>query len=83
MEWLYPLAIRVIAAVALIYFGLGLFNVHWLLRIRIIAALSVGALIIGGIGYPLVRPAEPLGAISIFTGDITPVDGIILLLLGL
>lgn len=82
MEWLYPIALRVIAAVALIYFGLGLFNVPWLLRVRIIAALCIGALIVGAAGYPLVRPADPLGAISMFTGDISAIDGAILLLLG-
>lgn len=82
MEWLYPIALRVIAAVALIYFGLGLFNVHWLLRIRIIIALSVGALIVGAVGYPLVRPADPLGAITLFTGEISTIEAGILILLG-
>jgi len=82
MEWLYPIALRVIAAVALIYFGLGLFNVNWLLRIRIIAALSAGALIVGAVGYPLVRPEDPLGAISLFTGEISMLHGVILFLLG-
>lgn len=82
MEWLYPIALRVIAAVALIYFGLGLFNVNWLLRIRIIAALSAGALIVGAVGYPLVRPDDPLGAISLFTGEISMLHGVILIFLG-
>lgn len=82
MEWLYPIALRVIAAIALIYFGLGLFNVHWLLRVRIIAALSVGGLIVGAAGYPLVRPDDPLGAISLFTQQTSLVDGAVLILLG-
>jgi hypothetical protein len=82
MEWLYAIALRVIAAVALIYFGLGLFNVNWLLRIRIIAALSAGALIVGAVGYPLVRPEDPLGAISLFTGEISMLHGVILIVLG-
>lgn len=83
MEWLYPIALRVIAAVALIYFGLGLFNVNWLLRIRIIAALSIGALIVGAAGYPLVRPDDPLGAVSLFAADISIAKVLILLVLGL
>jgi len=82
MEWLYPIALRVIAAVVLIYFGLGLFNVDWLLRVRILATMSVGALIIAAIGYPLVRPDDPLGAISLFTGEISIAGAAILLGLG-
>lgn len=82
MEWLYPIALRVIAAIVLIYFGLGLFNVDWLLRVRILAALSTGALIVAAAGYSLVRPEDPLGAISLFTGEIPIVNGAILIGLG-
>ncbi len=82
MESLYPIALRVIAAVAMIYFGLGLFNVHWLLRIQTLASLSIGALLVGALGWPLVRPDDPLGVISLFTGEITPVQAGILIGLG-
>jgi hypothetical protein len=82
MEWLYPILLRVIAAVVLIYFGLGLFNVGWLLRVRILASLMVGALIVAAAGYSLVRPADPLGAISLFTGEISTVNAAILIGLG-
>jgi len=82
MESLYPITIRVIAAIVLIYFGLGLFNVNWLLRIRILAALSAGALIVAAIGYPLVRPEDPLGAISLFSGEISTIDAVVLIGLG-
>jgi hypothetical protein len=82
MEWLYPISLRVIAAVVLIYFGLGLFNVDWLLRVRILAALTVGALIVAAAGYTLVRPEDPLGAISLFTGEITVSGAAILIGLG-
>jgi hypothetical protein len=71
MEWLYPIVLRVIAAIALLYFGLGLFNIHWLLRIRILASLSTGALIVGALGWPLVRPDDPLGAVSLFSSQMT------------
>ncbi|MHC4552058.1 MAG: hypothetical protein ACYSUT_04725 [Planctomycetota bacterium] len=83
MESFYPIALRVIAAVALIYFGLGLFNVPWLLRVRILLSLCTGALIVGAVGYNFVKPADPLGAISLFTGEISTVDAAILLALGL
>jgi hypothetical protein len=82
MEWSYPVALRVIAAVVLIYFGLGLFNVNWLLRVRILAALAAGALIVAGFGYPLVQPADPLGAISLFIGEIPAVNATVLIGLG-
>ena len=82
MEWLYPISLRVIAAVVLIYFGLGLFNVDWLLRVRILAALTTGALIVAAVGYPLVRPDDPLGAISLFTGEISVASGAVLIGLG-
>lgn len=82
MEWLHPLVLWVITAIALIYFGLGLFNVEWHLRVRILVALGAGALLIAGIGYPLVRPADPLGAISMFTKEISTIDVVILAGLG-
>jgi hypothetical protein len=82
MEWLYPIALRIIAAVALLYFGLGLFNIHWLMRIRILASLAIGALIVGALGYLLMRPEDPLGAISLFTGNISTLDAILVILLG-
>ncbi|MCE5186617.1 MAG: hypothetical protein LLF76_10880 [Planctomycetaceae bacterium] len=82
MEWLQPLVLWIIAAVALIYFGLGLFNVDWKLRIRILAALAIGAALIAGLGRPLVAPADPLGPVSMFTGEISASDAVILILLG-
>lgn len=82
MEWLYPISLRVIAAVVLMYFGLGLFNVNWLLRVRILAAMAAGALIIAAAGYPLVRPDDPLGAIALFTGEIAMVNAAVLIVLG-
>ena len=81
MEWLYPIALKVIAAVALIYFGLGLFNIHWLMRVRILVSLGAGALLVGGLGYLFLRPQDPLGAISLFTGEITVTDAVLVIAL--
>lgn len=80
MEWLLPAALRVITAVALIYFGLGLFNVTWLMRVRAIGALAVGALLVGGFAWPVVRPELPTAAITLISSDIT-IPGVILCLL--
>lgn len=82
MEWLYPISLRVIAAVVLIFFGMGLFNVNWLLRIRILAVLAIGALIVAATAYPLVQPEDPLGSISLFSGEISVIDMAVLLILG-
>lgn len=65
MEWLFPAALRIIAAVALIYFGLGLFNITWPMRVRAIAAMAVGAIVLGGLAWPLVRPELPGAAITL------------------
>lgn len=82
MEWLQPLILWIIAAIALIYFGLGLFNVEWHLRVRILAALVVGGLVLAAPAWSLVRPADPLGPVSMFTGEISTVDAVILIVLG-
>lgn len=79
MEWLLPAALRIIAAVALIYFGLGLFNITWIMRVRAIAALAVGALLVGGFAWPLVRPELPTDAVTLVQSSIT-VQGAILCL---
>ncbi len=71
MDLLFPAALRIITAVALIYFGLGLFNIHWLMRVRAIAALSVGALLVGAVGWPLVRPELPVATITLVNGSIS------------
>lgn len=71
MDWVYAAALRVIAAVALIYFGLGLFNVSWLMRVRAIASLAVGAALLGGLGWPLVKPDLPETAVSVMACSMT------------
>lgn len=81
MEWLFPTALRVIAAVALIYFGLGLFNINWLMRVRAIAAMAVGAILLGGLAWPIVRPELPTAAITLMDTTMTIPGAIICLLL--
>jgi len=81
MEWLFPAALRVIAAVALIYFGLGLFNIHWLMRVRAIAAMAVGAILLGGLAWPIVRPELPTAAITLMGSTMTIPGAVLCLLL--
>lgn len=81
MEWLLAAALRIIAAVALVYFGLGLFNVTWLMRVRAIGALAVGALLIGGFAWPFVRPELPGSAVLLVGSGITIPGALLCLLL--
>ncbi len=52
-----------------------------LTRLRIIAAMTVGIGLLGFLAWPLVKPAEPLGAITLYTGDINLQDAIVCILL--
>ena len=81
MEWLFPAALRIIAAVALIYFGLGLFNINWLMRIRAIGALTVGAILLGGLAWAIVRPDLPTAAITLIDNPVTIMGALLCLLL--
>ncbi len=56
-------------------------ELSWQMKIRIGAAVAVGVLLIGVIGWPLGAPVEPFGVVSIFAGDIS--FGGVLVLLGL
>lgn len=81
MEWLLPIVLHIIAAVALIYFGLGLFNVSWRMRVRAIGALAVGALLVGGFGWLVVRPELPGAAVTLVGSSMTIPGAMICLLL--
>ena len=81
MDWLFPAALRIIAAVALIYFGLGLFNIHWRMRLRAIGAVAVGAVLLGGLAWPIVRPDLPIAAITLIDSPISIPGAILCLLL--
>lgn len=81
MEWLFPAALRIIAAVALIYFGLGLFNIHWRMRLRAIGAVAIGAGLLGGMAWPVVRPELPIAAITLIDSPISIPGAILCLLL--
>jgi hypothetical protein len=81
MDWLFPVALHIIAAVALIYFGLGLFNIHWRMRMRAIGALAMGAIMLGGFAWPIVRPELPIAAITLIDSPISIPEAIFCLLL--
>ena len=51
------------------------------MRLRIAAAMLTGAVILGFIAWPLAAGVDPLGAVTLFTGQISILDGIILAVL--
>ncbi len=46
----------------------------WVMRFRVAAAMAAGIVLLGIVAKPLVESADPLGAITIFGGDISLVD---------
>lgn len=56
--------------VGLIYVALSLFNVHWKTRLRVIGSLLAGVLVLGVLGWSLVRPDDPLAPVTFYGGRI-------------
>lgn len=48
-----------------------------LMRLRILAAMLVGGLIIGVFGFGMARPDDPLAPVSLFTGQIGMTDALV------
>ncbi len=72
MDLWWPVAVKTFVAIGLgVPLVLSFFGVAVLTRLRIMGAMAAGALLIGLLGWPLVKPADPLGAITIFASDIT------------
>jgi hypothetical protein len=53
----------------------------WLMRFRIAAAMAIGIIIIGILAWPLVTPAVPRGAVTLYAGDISLIDAVVCALL--
>jgi hypothetical protein len=45
-------------------------ELSWLMKLRIAAAAAIGVIVIGFLAWPLVAPAKPLGAVSVFANGI-------------
>jgi hypothetical protein len=72
MELWWPVSVKTLVAIGLgVPLVLSFFGVAVLTRLRIMGAMATGAVLIGLLGWPLVKPADPLGAITIFAGDMT------------
>jgi hypothetical protein len=71
MDLNYDILLKVVGGMVGVYLLLSLFNVSGLTRIRTISSLLIGIILVGWVGWPLVCPADPLGAISLADGQIT------------
>jgi hypothetical protein len=70
MELVSLYGFKFIIAGVIAFAVLGLFGVGVLLRLRIIAAMAVGIVVLGFFAWSAVKPEHPLGAITVYTGDI-------------
>ncbi len=53
-------------------------ELSWLMKLRIAAAVAIGVVLIGFWAWPLAAPPEPLGTVSLFAGDVSFSNAIIL-----
>ncbi|MHC5060762.1 MAG: hypothetical protein ACYTFK_06740, partial [Planctomycetota bacterium] len=82
MEPWWQVPVNTFLAIGLgVPFLLSFIGVPVLMRLRIVAAMAVGAVLIGFFGWPLAKPIDPLAAITIFAGDITAFELVISFLL--
>lgn len=82
MELSLPVILRIFIAIGLIIpIVLGLFSISLRVRISIAAAMVVGTILLGIGAWSLIRPPDPLGAVTVLTGGISFVDTIICVIL--
>ena len=74
MEFVLDWILRIAAAVGFIYIVLSLFNVHWLVRVRILASMAVGGVLLGFLLWHRIAPVDPLGAVTLIGGSISIPD---------
>jgi len=68
----WPVVLNTFVAIGIgVPLVLSFFGVPVLTRLRIVGAMAVGAALLGLLGWPVAKPADPLGAITLLGGDIT------------
>jgi hypothetical protein len=70
MELTYDILLKVCGGLIGVYLLLSLFDVNWLTRMRTIVSLLIGVVLVGWPGWAVVRPEDPLGAITLIGGSI-------------
>jgi hypothetical protein len=82
MEPSWPVVIKtfvtIVVGVPLI---LSFFGAPLLTRVRVAAAMAIGAVLLGFLAWPLVKPADVMGAVTLFAGDITILDALVCIIL--
>ena len=72
MELSWAVAINTFVAIGIgVPVVLSFFGVPVLTRLRIVGSMAVGAAVVGLLGWSAVKPADPLGAITLFGGEFT------------
>ncbi len=67
--------------IAVVYLALGLFNVQWQTRIRAIAAIGIGIVLLGMTGWNRIAPTDLSSAVSFLDGSISLMDMLVVCLL--
>lgn len=72
MELSWTVALNTFVAIGIgVPIVLSFFGVPVLTRLRIVGSMAVGAALVGLLGWSAVKPADPLGAVTLYGGEFT------------
>ncbi|RKY05985.1 MAG: hypothetical protein DRP65_12365 [Planctomycetota bacterium] len=72
MELSWTVTLKTFVAIGIgVPIVLSFFGVPVLTRLRIVGAMAVGAAVVGLLGWPVAKPTDPLGAVTLIGGEFT------------
>ncbi len=75
MELSWPVVLNTFVAIGIgVPIVLSFFGVPVPTRLRIVGSMAVGAALVGLLGWPVAKPTDPLGAVTLFGGEFTVFD---------
>jgi len=75
MELSWQVVLNTFAAIGIgVPILLSFFGVPVPTRLRIVGAMAVGAAVVGLLGWPAVKPTDPLGAVTLIGGEFTMLE---------